>query len=83
MTAQDCKEVFARLSEYLDEDLPSEVCDRIERHIDGCPPCVEFVESLRRSIDLCRRHKAGMEPGPMPAAAREDLVAAYRKIQKA
>ena len=50
MTVSECKEVFARLSEYLDQELPGDLCERIDRHISGCPPCVEFVDSLKKSV---------------------------------
>ena len=36
----DCKEIFARLSEYLDAELPPDACADIEAHIAGCAPCV-------------------------------------------
>jgi hypothetical protein len=48
----DCKEVFALLSEYLDAEPPPDLCDRVTAHIQGCDPCVEFVESLRKTIAL-------------------------------
>ena len=37
-------------SAYLDAELPPGDCAEIEKHIAGCPPCVEFVESLRKSV---------------------------------
>jgi len=50
----DCRELFARLSEYLDEELDPEVCAQIERHMGDCPPCQAFLESLRRTVELTR-----------------------------
>jgi RNA polymerase sigma-70 factor, ECF subfamily len=76
----DCKQVFALLSEYLDADLPPETCAEIETHIAACPPCVKFLESLRRTRDLCRgQQKAGQTPR-ISAVCREELLAAYRKM---
>lgn len=54
MSTLECKQIFAMLSEYLDRELPANVCDEIENHIGGCAPCVEFVESLKKTIRLCR-----------------------------
>ena len=79
MKVAECKEIFSLLSEYLDEELPDDVCREIDSHISGCPPCVEFVNSLRKSIDLCRSCKDTESPGPLPAAARAELWAAYQK----
>ena len=76
---QDCKELFALLSEYLDEELPPDTCEQIRSHIAGCPPCVEFVNSLRRSVDLLHKLRAGEAPGPLPEAAREELRRAFQR----
>jgi anti-sigma factor (TIGR02949 family) len=54
VTSLECKEIFTRLSEYLDRELPAGLCDEIEQHIAGCPPCVEFVKSLEQTVKLCR-----------------------------
>lgn len=77
---ENCKEIASLLSEYLDAELPPDLCGQIEAHISGCPPCVEFVESLRKSIELCRRRRLEATPGPLPAEAREELMAAYRRM---
>ncbi len=80
MTVPECKDVFARLSEYLDQELPPDLCERIEAHIQGCPPCVEFVESLRKSNDLCRQFLERADPPALPAAMRQQLLDAYQAL---
>jgi mycothiol system anti-sigma-R factor len=72
-----CREIFARLSEYLDGELDPEVCAGLEEHMDDCPPCQAFLESLRRTVDLTR-HLPGQE---LPEELRQELVEAYRKIR--
>lgn len=87
MNAQEssgrCKKFFAVLSEYLDMELPSAACQELETHLEGCPPCIEFVESLRRSIDLCRRYSPTELPKPLSEAARHELQEAYEKMLSA
>jgi anti-sigma factor (TIGR02949 family) len=80
MGTDECKNLFALLSEYLDQELPPDACEHIRAHIAGCPPCVEFVNSLERSVELLRGHRTGEAPGPLPQAVREDLRAAYRRV---
>jgi len=79
MTRQECSEIFAMLSEYLDREIPPDLCDEIERHIEDCPPCVAFVESLRKSIALCKALKGEAPLPPLPEAVRTQLLDAWRK----
>jgi anti-sigma factor RsiW len=77
--AMECKEVFALLSEYLDQNLSAEECEVVRRHIEDCAPCVEFLESLKGSIGLCRDLSATVRPSPLSADMRERLAAIYRQ----
>ena len=76
---EKCKEVFALLSDYLNLELPADACAEIETHIAGCSPCIEFAETLRKTVELCRRYRPAELPEPMGAQARELLLEAYRK----
>ena len=75
-----CKEVFSLLSDYLNLELPPDVCKEIDAHLTGCPPCIEFAESLRKTVELCRRYHPSEMPKPLEANARERLLAAYRNM---
>jgi anti-sigma factor RsiW len=77
---EDCKQVFALLSQYLDLELPPEACREIESHLAGCTPCEEFVESLRKTVALCRSYSPETLPSPLGAEARADLEQAWRKM---
>jgi anti-sigma factor RsiW len=79
MSDPRCKDVFAALSAYLDMELPPEDCHNLEAHLEGCPPCIEFVESLRKTIDLCRDYSPTELPAPLSDQARQELREAYRQ----
>jgi len=72
--------MFALLSDYLDLELPPEACQEIENHLAGCSPCVDFAESLRKTVELCRRYRPSELPSPLGTHAREELHAAYQKM---
>lgn len=75
-----CKETFALLSDYLNLELPPDACAEIESHLAGCSPCIEFAESLRKTVELCRRYRPAELPDAISAQAREQLVDAYQKM---
>lgn len=79
----NCSEIFAMLSEYLDLELPPDACRDIEEHLAGCPPCVEFVESLRKTVDLCHEFDPPETPAPLAEDTRRELLAAYRRMLEA
>jgi anti-sigma factor RsiW len=81
--SERCKEIFAVLSEYLDMELPPDSCQELESHLEGCRPCIEFVESLRKSIDLCREYSPTELPKPLSEEARHELQEAYEKMLSA
>lgn len=80
-TPERCKEIFALLSEYLDVELPPDACQEIEAHIAGCAPCVEFAESLGKTVALCREYQPAEVPPPLGAQAKRELEEAYQKMR--
>jgi len=51
---EECRGLFANLSDYLDGRVDPIKCDQMREHIEGCPACVAFVRDLRAAIDRCR-----------------------------
>jgi len=70
-----CRELFERLSEYLDGELSPELCAEIRRHMDGCDPCINFAKTLKITADLCRRLPAQPIPPELAAKLRAFLSA--------
>jgi len=57
-----CLELFEKLSEYLDNELDEATCRDIEEHIKECIPCFICLQTLKRTIALCKQ--AGEKPVP-------------------
>ena len=49
-----CRKLFARLSEYVDGELDEITCLEIEHHVRECIPCEACLETLKRTVALCR-----------------------------
>jgi RNA polymerase sigma-70 factor, ECF subfamily len=50
----ECRELFANLSEYLDDRVEAKTCEQMRQHIEACPSCIAFLQDLRRAIDRCK-----------------------------
>ena len=79
---KNCKALLGSLSEYIDGELPAELCQEIEKHLEGCENCRVVLNTTRRTIDLVH-----MPVGEnVPADVRERLFKRlnlddYLKIQ--
>ncbi|MBI4537403.1 MAG: zf-HC2 domain-containing protein [candidate division NC10 bacterium] len=62
-----CRELFERLSEYVDGELSQEICEEIRKHMDGCDPCVAFANTLKKTADLCHRLPSQSMPADVAA----------------
>jgi RNA polymerase sigma-70 factor, ECF subfamily len=77
---RSCKQMFAELSDYLDDELDDSLCAELEKHMDGCEPCQAFLATLEQSIEQCRT--APNEPlDPIRAAKlRRELLLEYQRV---
>jgi RNA polymerase sigma-70 factor (ECF subfamily) len=62
----ECRDLFANLSEYLDGRVEPVSCEQMRGHIEACPSCVAFLRDLRAAIDRCRSLKVSCEPAFAP-----------------
>ncbi|MGD2269702.1 MAG: anti-sigma factor [Desulfobacterales bacterium] len=50
-----CLSMFQKLSEYIDNELDEMTCRAIERHVEECVPCKICLETLKRTVNLCKK----------------------------
>ena len=50
----ECRQIAELLADYLDGTLPRHTRELIDFHIDGCPPCVSFINTYRGTIQATR-----------------------------
>ncbi|MFO7666579.1 MAG: anti-sigma factor [Desulfobacterales bacterium] len=57
-----CILIFKRLSEYLDGELDEITYEEMRSHIKECIKCEVCLETLRRTVDICRNMKMQRVP---------------------
>ncbi len=70
-----CREVVELVTDYVEGALDPEVQARFVRHLELCPPCVEYVEQIRTTSRLA----AAAELEERPDA--DALLAAFRSFR--
>jgi RNA polymerase sigma-70 factor (ECF subfamily) len=77
-----CRQIFAALSEYLDETLDPGMCDELEKHLAGCTPCEAFLSDLEKTVERCQRYDPDCK-ARKHSKMREKVVAEYRRVLSA
>jgi len=52
-----CLEMFKKLSEYIDGELDHVTCAEIEQHSENCVACFSCLETLKRTVAICKNTK--------------------------
>jgi len=50
----ECRQIAELLGDYIEGSLPRRQQDLIDWHIEGCAPCVAFVNTYRGTIDAAQ-----------------------------
>jgi RNA polymerase sigma-70 factor (ECF subfamily) len=79
---KQCRQIFAALSDYLDESLDPEMCEKLEKHLAGCQACENFLAELQRTIERCQKYDP--ECGSARRSeVKEKVLAEYRRLMSA
>ena len=71
LTPRACSRVKKLLYQFVEGELDPVTHQQLQSHLADCPLCLDFVESYRRTIALCRCH--GLRARPLPPALRDKL----------
>jgi len=70
-----CREVRELASDYLEQSqgrraLDETLLEKVQRHLQACRPCVSFMNTLKRTVDLL----AGLPPAEAPPDVRQRIL---------
>jgi anti-sigma factor RsiW len=51
-----CRDCHKLLFDYAQGNLDAETAKKLEEHLGDCPPCLEYVETYRKTITACKNH---------------------------
>jgi len=49
-----CRKLIKFLDDYVEGRLPEKDRKKFEKHLHLCPPCLEYLESYRKTIETTR-----------------------------
>ena len=60
-------------SDYVGDDLDEDGVSAIDAHLEWCPPCRSFVNTLRATVGLLRSTPREAPPSPLVDRIRAEL----------
>lgn len=73
-----CTEVVEIATDYLEGALPAGDVRRLERHLETCEGCSEYLAQMRAIAGSL----GGLSEDSIPAEMRDGLVAAFRAFRQ-
>ena len=77
-----CREMVEFLMGYLESDIPEAQRAEFERHIQLCPPCLDYLETYKKTIRLgkavCQAEEDAVS-GDVPEELVQAILAARRR----
>jgi anti-sigma factor RsiW len=74
----ECRQIAELLGDYLDGSLPRETRELIDFHIDGCAPCVAFLNTYRGTVDAARK----LPEIPIPPELKNRLLTVLKSTKR-
>jgi Putative zinc-finger len=75
----ECRQMAELLADYLAGTLPRRTVELLEWHIDGCAPCVAFLNTYRGTIRATRTVLREVE---IPPELKKRLLAVLRESKQ-
>jgi predicted anti-sigma-YlaC factor YlaD len=83
-----CQECVDLLTDYLEGNLDLDVKERLDDHLAGCAPCINFVKTFERSADMTHRLREQQVDVPtavqkrLKSFLRQEIVALSEDLEK-
>ncbi|NTU79483.1 MAG: hypothetical protein HGA45_08785 [Chloroflexales bacterium] len=68
-----CCALMAQLNDYLDGELPPDLCAELDAHLADCPDCQVVLDTLGKTVQIVRT--LDLTPPELPADVEARLLA--------
>ena len=70
-----CRDIVTLLADYLDGSLDPATARRLQAHLEGCAPCVAFVNTYKGTVKAARQ----LKETDIPSELKDRLVSFLRQ----
>ena len=70
-----CQDIVGLLADYLDDSLDPAMARRLQAHLEGCTPCVAFVNTYKGTVKAVRQ----LKEADIPPELKDRLLSFLRQ----
>lgn len=70
-----CQDIVGLLADYLDDSLDSAIARRLQAHLEGCAPCIAFVNTYKGTVKAARQ----LKEADIPPELKDRLLSFLRE----
>lgn len=48
------KEVYKQICDFMGEDLNTPVCKEVAEHLESCPNCKVYLDTVKKTVTICQ-----------------------------
>ena len=48
------KEVYKQICDFMGEDLDTPVCKEVAEHLESCPNCKVYLDTVKKTVTICQ-----------------------------
>lgn len=74
-----CQQLIDFIMSYLDNELPDDQRAEFDRHMAGCPSCVDYLETYEKTVRLTKTAADDPVPAEVPESLVQAILAARKK----
>ena len=74
-----CQQLIDFLMGYLDGELPPEQKAAFDRHMSGCPSCVDYLKTYEKTVRLAKTCASNSVPEEVPESLVQAILEARKK----
>lgn len=54
-SAKDREDIVRQICDYMGENLDSPACREVQEHLEACPTCKVYFDTVKKTVTLCRQ----------------------------
>lgn len=48
------QEVYKKICDFMGEDLNAPACKEVAEHLDSCPNCKVYLDTVKKTVTICQ-----------------------------